>query len=300
MIGGYSDAINEEVTPRKPKKLRVLGESDGEFTRNSTDADDDAEESDDAVVVDPNELATAKARSGGRGMIQTSPAAKNPAKIPPPKNKKKTSSVQMRGSKRVPQANETPTKTAKQTQPPKKAVKQGRPPKDSVKQDPAPRAPIAKKPTNASRSASAGDAILKDSKKSTAQSTPRNPKVMAAASGAPSNGPRVQVSSSEIVSRSQPPNKKNTSVRIVTVAPNILESQANPSGGALTWKSKSSAKPAPKVAVQQTTPIPGAVTGKRPRPLEPVLVHGAKRSRGSTTPRSDSELTEYMSASEDP
>ncbi|OBT95840.2 hypothetical protein VE01_06068 [Pseudogymnoascus verrucosus] len=64
VTSGYTDAANEEMTPRKFKKLRVLGESDGEFTRQSSEAEE--EEESDAGFVDPTELAQAKARSGGR------------------------------------------------------------------------------------------------------------------------------------------------------------------------------------------------------------------------------------------
>lgn len=325
MIAGYTDVVNEEVTPRKFKKLRVMGESDGEFTRQSTDAEE--EESDaDAGLVDPNELAAAKARSGGRGMTQISPASKSPAKPPPLKNEKNSSSVPMKLSKRVVQANATPKKTVRQTQPPKNAVKPnqppkkavkpdqplkkavkpdqppkklGRPPKNAVKQDPASGSPIAKKPTMASSgSGSAGNPVLLDKKSDTARGAPRKPKVMATAGRAPSNGSQVQAPSSETVSQKQAPNKKNTSVRIVTVAPKVPEPQANPLGDAISGKASSMAKSAPKV-VQRTTPMSNAVTGKRPRPVEPSLVRDTKRSKGSTTPPSDSELTEYISANED-
>lgn len=340
--------MNEEVTPRKSKKLRIMGESDGEFNSQSTDVEE--EEESDTGFVDPNELAAAKARSGGRGTKQMSPASKSPAKILPPKNEKKTSSVPTKGPKRVPQADAAPKKTVRQAQPPKKAVKLdqppkgavkhgrppkdavkpdkppkgavklgsppkgtvkpdkppkgtvklGRPPKDATKQDPAPRAPVPKKLTKASAgSAPAVNAAPKDKKGDTAQDAPRKPKVVATAGSAPSKGSQVQAPPSEIVSRRQPPNKKNTSVRVVTVAPKILEPQANPSGDALTGKSSSLAKSVPKV-VQQSAPVPNGVARKRPCPAEPAPMRCAKRSRGSLTPRSDSELTEYMSASEDP
>lgn len=301
MIAGYTDVANEEVTPRKSKKLRVMGESDGEFTRQSTDAEEESDA--DAGLVDANELAAAKARSGGRGMTQISPASKSPAKTPPLKNEKKTSSVPMKTSKRVVQANAAPKKTVRQTQPLKNAVKPdqppkklGRPPKNSVKQDPASGSPMVKKPTMASSgSGSAANPVLLDKKSDTAKGAPRKPKVMANAGRAPSNGSQVQVPSSETVSRKQAPNKRNTSIRIVTVAPKVPRPQANPLGDA---KSLSLAKSAPKV-VQRTTLMSNAATGKRPRPVEPSLVRDTKRSKGSTTPPSDSELTEYISANED-
>lgn len=308
MIAGYTDVVNEEVTPRKSKKLRVMGESDEEFTRQSTDAEE--EESDaDAGLVDANELAAAKARSGGRGMTQISLASKSPAKPLPLKNEKKTSRVPTKPSKRVVQVNATPKKTVRQTQPPKKAVKPdqppkkavklGRPPKDAVKQDPSSGSPIVKIPTMASSvSGSAGNPVLLDKKSDTARGALRKPKVMATAGRAPSDGSQVQAPSSETVSRKQAPNKRNTSIRIVTVAPKVPGPQANPLGDPISGKAPSLAKSAPKV-VQRTSPMSNAVTGKRPCPVEPSLVHDTKRSKGSTTPRSDSELTEYISANED-
>ncbi|OBT63873.1 hypothetical protein VE03_06638 [Pseudogymnoascus sp. 23342-1-I1] len=359
VIAGYSDVFNEELTPRKSKRPRVLGESDGEFTRHSTEAE---EESDDAGYVDPNELAAAKVRSGGRGMIQTSPASKIPAKILSPQKEKKASGSPKKNPKQVVQANATPKKTATQPQPLKKAVKpdqplkgpvkigrppkdqplkgpmrigrppknavkpdqplkepvkRGRPPKDAVKpdqplkaaklgrppksaakQDPVPMSPIVKKPTMASsRPGSAGNPVLLDEKRDTTQGAPRKPKVVAAAGRAPSNGSKVQAPSSETVSQKQDPNKRNnTSVRVVTVNPKGLGPQANPLGDG---KSLSPAKSVPKV-MQRTTLMSNAATGKRPRPAELVPAGDAKRSKGFTTPRSDSELTEYMSANEDP
>lgn len=317
------------MTPRKSKKLRVLGESDGEFTRQSSEAEE--EEESDAGFVDPTEVAQAKARSGGRGMTQTSPAAKSPAKsptksptkshaqIPPVKGEKKSSGVQ---------ANTTPKKSAKQTQPPKKAVKpdqppksvpkidrpprnavkpdqslnnavrSARPPKNAVKQNPAARSPAVKKPTMASsETGSAGNPIVLDKKTDPAQDAPPMPKVVAAAGRAPSNGSQIQVPPSETVSQKQAPTRRNTSVRVVTVAPKVVGPQANPLGGAF-GKSPSLTKSAPKVA-QQTTPMSNAVAGKRPRPVEPIPVRYAKRSKASPAPQSDSETTEYMSASED-
>ncbi|OBT82675.1 hypothetical protein VE02_08823 [Pseudogymnoascus sp. 03VT05] len=369
VTSGYTDAANEEMTPRKSKKLRVLGESDGEFTRQSSEAEEEEEEEgSDTGFVDPNELAQAKARSGGRGMTQTSPAAKSPAKSPalspakspaksptkilPPKNEKKTSSVQ---------ANTTPKKSAKQTQPPKKAVKtdqppkkavkadqppksaakigrppknavktdqppksaakigqspknavkpdqslknavrSARPPKNVVKQSPAPRAPAVKKPKPTMASSvpgSAGNPILLEKNWGVAQGAPRKPKVVAAAGHAPRNDSQVQAPTSETVSQKQAPKKRNTSVRVVTVAPKVPGPQANLLGDAISGKSLPLAKAVPK-AVQRTAPTSNAVSGKRPRPVEPIPVRDAKRSKGSTTPQSDSESNEYMSASED-
>ena len=252
-------------------------------------------------------------------MTQISPASKSPAKPLPLKNEKKTSSVPMKPSKRVVQVNATPKKTVRQTQPPKKAVKPsqppkkavkpdqppkkavklGRPPKDAVKQDPFSGSPIVNKPTMASSvPGSAGNPVLLDKKSDTARGAPHKPKVMATAGRAPSNGSQVQVPSSETVSRKQAPNKRNTSIRIVTVAPKVPGPQANPLGDPISGKAPSLAKSAPKV-VQRTTPMSNAVTGKRPCPVEPSLVRDTKRSKGSTTPRSDSELTEYISANED-
>ncbi|KFY94121.1 hypothetical protein V498_04047 [Pseudogymnoascus sp. VKM F-4517 (FW-2822)] len=328
VIGGYTDVVNEELTPRKFKKLRVMGESDGEFTRHSTEAEE--EESDDAGYVDPIELAAAKARSGGRGMKQTSPASKSPAKSLPPKNEKKASTTPKKFPKQVVQANATLKKTARQTQPPKKAVKPdqppkgpvkpgrlpknsvkpdqplkkavkpdqppkvlvklgrppkaavkpdqplekaaklGQPPKKAVKPDPAPRSPIVEKLTIASSgSASAGNSVLLDKKRDAAQGAPRKPKAVATAGRAPSNASQAHALLSETVPRKQAPNKRHTSVRVVTVAPKVLEPQANPLGDAISGKSQSQAKSVSKV-VQQTTPMSNAVTAKRPRSVEPI------------------------------
>ncbi|KFY36770.1 hypothetical protein V494_04985 [Pseudogymnoascus sp. VKM F-4513 (FW-928)] len=325
VIGGYKDALNEELTPRKSKKLRVLGESDGEFNSQNTDAEEEDEEESDSGVVDPNELAAAKARSGGRGMIQTSPASKSPAKISPVKNEKKASSTPVKRSKRVVQANATPKKSPKQAQPPKKAVKLdqppkaakvgkssknavkpdqppkklGRPPKKAVSQDPATSPPVVKKSAKASSgSASAGHSVPVDKKAGTTKGAPRKPKVTAAAGHTPSNGSQIQAPLPEKVPRKQAPKKGNTSIRVVTVTPKVAGPLANPSGDAISRKSQSPTKAVPKAA-QQTTPMSPAVARKRPRSVEPTLARDAKRSRGSTTPGSDSELSDYMSASED-
>jgi hypothetical protein len=343
------------MTPRKSKKLRVLGESDGEFTRQSSEAEE--EEESDAGFVDPTELAQAKARSGGRGMTQTSPAAKSPSKSPakspakilPLKGEKKSSSVQAnaipkknakqtQSPKKAVKPDQPPKKAVKPDQPPKKAVKpdqppkkavkpdqppksavkigrppenavkpgqslknavrSARPPKNAVKQNPAPKSPAVKKPTVASSgTGSAGNPTVLDKKRDTAQGAPRKPKVVAAAARAPSIGSQVQAPSSETVSQKQASKKRYTSVRVVTVAPKVVGPEANPLGGA-SGKSLSLAKSAPKVA-QQTTPMSNAVAGKRPCPVEPLPVRNAKRSKASAAPQSDSESTEYMSASED-
>lgn len=137
-----------------------------------------------------------------------------------------------------------------------------------------------------------------DKKRDAAQGAPCKPKAVATTGRAPSNASQAQAPLSETVSRKQAPNNRNTSVRVVTVAPKILEPQANPLGDAISGKSQFQAKSVPKV-VQQTTPMSNAVTGKRPRPVEPSLGHDGKRPKGSRTPQSDSELTEYMSANED-
>lgn len=329
MIAGYSDVINEEVTPRKPKKLRVMGESDEEFTREGTDVEEEEEESD-GGLIGPNELAVAKARSGGRGMIQTSPASKSPAKTLSPKNRKRASSVPTKDSKWAVQANTTPKKTARQTQPSqkavkpdqppkgpvkigrppknavkpdqplKKAVKLGRPPKSAGKQNTVPSSPILKKPAKTTSGSAPADVISAplDKKRSTAKDAQRKPKAMAPAGRVPSNGSQAHVPPSETVSQKKAPVTNGTTVRIVTVTRKVLGLEGKPMGNEVSGRSLPPAKSVVKV-VQQTTPMSDAVTRKRPSPVEPILARDTKRSKGSTTPESDLELTDYMSANED-
>lgn len=232
-----------------------------------------------------------------KGLVKPGRLPKNAAKPDQPQKK----AVKPDQPQKMPVKLGRPPKAGvKPDQPLDKAVKLGRPLKKAVKPDPAPRSPIVEKLTIASSGpALAGNSVLLDKKRDVAQSAPRKPKAVATTGRAPSNASQAHAPLSETVSRKQAPNKSHTSVRVVTVAPKVLEPQANPLGDAISGKSQSQAKSVSK-AVQQATPMSNAVTAKRPRSVEPSLVRDGKRSKGSSTPRSDSELTEYMSANEDP
>jgi hypothetical protein len=294
VIGGYIDdqILNEELTPdrRRVKKLRVMGDSDAEFTRQSTD---EGEESEDPGVVDAKELAAAKAQSGGRGTKQEKSLipTKSPAKsqIIPPQNEKKAPSTPKKSIKRV----------AQEKLPPKKAVKQGQ----------VPRNPIAKKGIKASP-VLAGGAIAKSKKKNPALDKPCKTKVTVTAGSAPSTISPTQAPPSGKVSRKQPSNKKNTSVRIVTVTPKIVEQHKTQSGDALSGKSLSSVRQVPKDVIERTSLVDLTVSDKLLSSIGPTLdkvnapiLEATKRLKECTTPYlagPDSELSDYMSAKEDP
>ena len=294
MIGGYTDShvLNEELTPDRPrvKKLRILGDSDAEFTHQSTD-----EESEDAELVDAEELAAAKAQSGGRGMKQEKvlTSTKSPAKskIVPLKKEKKIPSTPNRSIHRAAQEKVAPKKTVKQSQ--------------------TPRTPVAKKsPKASSGPALAGDAVVKNKKMNLDLNKPCKPKVMVTAASVASNSSPTQASSSGKVSRRQSSNQKHTSVRTVTVTPKTIEEQITPSGAALSGKSLTSVRQVPKAVIQETSHVHMTVSGEILSPVGPTpdeanapIVEKTKRPSGGAAldlARSDSESSDYMSGKEDP
>lgn len=217
------------MTPDRSRVKKHLvanaGDSDTDFMRQSSDAD---EESDEGGVTNSGELSAAqKARSGGKGTKQAkSPILKTPPakkKIIPPKKEKNPSNPKKRAPKKINQEKVTPKKV--------------------IKQDHNPRTPTVKNKSNHS-SSSSGPASA-GVEKNNPPCPPRGAKKKPSASSVALS----KVLPSQKSSRKIPAVKKTTSVHIADVRPKVVK---QPKAGKAAGKSLLSVGPEPKTATAMT------------------------------------------------